>query len=372
MALEKKLESWLAAGLIDTAAADRIRTYEGDRDRPYALWAIIGLGLFALALGVMLIVAANWDAITAPVKLGVHLAMTLAAAAAVWVGRSRAQFWFTEAALFVLGALVLAGIALHAQVYQLVGELWQPLLLWLGLMTPALLVAGTTRLTGYGWSMMLLWGVGALATEHDGSDVGELFVQSIAIASPAFLILVSLLPRRASATFAVAVREIGIVALLGGASLAHFAWAEAVSQSEAGDTVIRLALPAAVAAAAVWVGYRWREIPTRMLLPLVAWPTLAVAFATVLPHGDGWPPRLVGALGFGLMWGLVAEAASASGWRILFGVAIAAIAIRIFIVYFELFGSLATTGAGLIAGGLLLIALALGWRRVFRMTGKPE
>ena len=68
------------------------------------------------------------------------------------------------------------------------------------------------------------------------------------------------------------------------------------------------------------------------------------------------------------MWGLVAHAASESGWRALFGVAIAAIAIRIFIVYFELFGTLATTGAGLIAGGLLLIALALGWRRVFRLA----
>jgi hypothetical protein len=43
---------------------------------------------------------------------------------------------------------------------------------------------------------------------------------------------------------------------------------------------------------------------------------------------------------------------------------VAAVAVRLFIVYFELFGSLATTGLGLIVAGALLIGLTLLWRRV--------
>lgn len=49
------------------------------------------------------------------------------------------------------------------------------------------------------------------------------------------------------------------------------------------------------------------------------------------------------------MWGVAARAAGEDGWRLLFGTAVAAIAIRLFIIYFELFGSLASTGLGLVA-----------------------
>lgn len=370
MAIDRKLDVWIAAGLIDAAAADGIRAFEEKRERPYALWAIIGLGLLALALGIMLIVAANWDQIADWAKLAVQLLLTSAAAAAVWSGGGRARLWQSEVALFVLGALVLAGIALQAQIYQLGGPLWQALLLWLVLMTPALLVLGRTRVTGYGWSLMLLWAAGAFVTDFRKDD--WLLVEGAALAMPALLVLLSLLPSARGASFSTALREIGIIALLGGASFAHFAWAERVSAGDAAEMMTRSVLPIIMAAAAVWAGRRWSMIPSRLLLPLLAGPSLAVLLALSVPHENGMLPRLFGAIVFAAMWGAVAAAASASGWRALFGVAIAAIAIRIFIIYFELFGTLATTGAGLIAGGILLIALALGWRRIFRAAGDGQ
>ena len=44
--------------------------------------------------------------------------------------------------------------------------------------------------------------------------------------------------------------------------------------------------------------------------------------------------------------------------------------VRLFIVYVEVFGSLAYTGIGLIVGGALLIALTLVWAKIIR-RGKP-
>lgn len=371
MSLDSKLDAWVAAGLIDAEAAARIRVHEDANDRPYALWAIVGLGLFALALGLILIVAANWDLIADWLKLGVHLLLTAGAAAAVWIAARRQHRWGVEGALFLLGALVLAGIALHSQVYQLTGPIWQALLLWLALMTPAVLLAGSTRLVAYGWSGMLLWGLIAFAFEHERASGLWNFAHGAAMAGPALLVGLSLLPWRARAQFADGLREVGILVLLGGVSLAHFAWAETVTTSDARDMAIRLILPVLVAAAAIWAGHRWRRIPQSLLLPILAAPTLALILASAIPHPDGWLPRFIGALIYMAMWGLIARAAVACGWRALFGIAVAAIGIRIFIVYFELFGSLATTGAGLIAGGLLLIALALGWRRIFRLAAKP-
>jgi uncharacterized membrane protein len=371
MSLESKLEAWVAAGLIDADAAARIRTHEEANDRPYVLWAIVGLGLFALALGLALIVAANWDVIADWLKLGVHLALTAAAAAAVWVGAARDNRWLKEGALFLLAAFVLAGIALHSQVYQLIGPMWQALVPWLVLMTPAMLIAGSTRLVAYGWAGMLLWTLASLALENEHADGLWYFVHGLAIAGPLLLIGISLLPWR-SRSFADGLREVGVLIWLGGVSFTHFVWAGTVTTSEAGEMAVRLVVPVVVVAAAVWAGRRWRMVPQAMLLPIIAAPMAALLLATVVPHADGWPARLVGALIYMTMWGVIARAAIASGWRALFGVAIAAIGIRIFIIYFELFGSLATTGAGLIIGGVLLIALALGWRRVFALVARKR
>jgi len=45
-------------------------------------------------------------------------------------------------------------------------------------------------------------------------------------------------------------------------------------------------------------------------------------------------------------------------------------AIRIFIVYIELFGSLLATGVGLIVSGFVLLGIVFGWRKLAVMAGK--
>jgi hypothetical protein len=92
----------------------------------------------------------------------------------------------------------------------------------------------------------------------------------------------------------------------------------------------------------------------------------ATVLAAAIPHPDVLAPRLFGAFAFFAMWGAIAKAAHDAGWRVLFGVAIGMVALRLFIVYIELFGGLALTGIGLIVGGLLLIGLTLVWAKLMR------
>lgn len=363
MATESKLRVWTEAGLIDEAAAARIRDFEAANERPVALWAMVGLGLLALALGIILVVSANWDRIPDAVKLSVHFALTAAAAAAAWWGAARSKPWLAEGSLFLLGALVLAGIGLHAQVYQLTGPLWHALLLWLALMTPALLLGGSTRLTGIGWALMTLGAMLSVALDHAEARGPWLWVHGAAMATPALLVALSCVPRLASA-FAAGVREIAIIALLAAASIAHFGWASEVPGSEAADMALRFILPALAAALALLSNRRTGTMPQGLLLALVAGPTLAAALALAVPHPDIWVSRLLGVLTFAALWGWIAREASADGRSALFAVAVAAIAIRIFVIYIELFGSLAATGGGLIAGGALLVLLAVAWRRI--------
>lgn len=371
MSLERSLDAWMKAGLIDEAAAARIRSYEAGATRPTMLWAIAGLGLLALLLGIILVISANWDLIPAALKLGVHMLLMAGAAAAFWWARTNGRLWVSEGALFLFAGLVLAGIALQAQVYQLTGPAWEAFLMWLALAGPALLLAGNTRLTGLAFVAAALIGPTAMAVEHVDDGGLWLFGQGAAMAVPAVLVLVSLLLPRDRGGFRTTLREAGLVALIGGASIAHFAWASNITGQQAMDNAVRLVLPAIASAAAIFVGRNHpNQLPRPLLLPLLAGPVIAFALALAIPHVDHTASRLIGVAIFIAMWVAVAHGAAASGWNGLFAVAIAAIGIRIFIIYIELFGSLAATGGGLMLGGVLLVALSYIWHRIVQRRNR--
>ncbi len=368
MAIDRKLDEWQAAGLIDAATAQAILAHEADASRPIALWATIGIGLFALALGLVLIVAAGWDMIPTGVKLGVHWAMMAAAAAVVWQAQRQQRRWLGEGALFLLAALVLAGIALQGQIYQVTSPVWQALGWWALLATPAILVAGHTRLTAYGWAAMMgLLALTCVADSTLSQRLTEAARDNLPVALPPTLILTAvLLHGRASDEFADGVREAGLAFLLGGASIAHFGWAVTVTSFDAAAMAMRLPIGIAVVAVTVLLANRLGAGAARVVrISLVAAAT-AVLLAAAIPHADALAPRLFGAFVYFGMWGAIAKGAYDSGWRVLFGIAIGMIALRLFIVYIELFGGLALTGIGLIIGGLLLIGLAVGWTKLMR------
>jgi hypothetical protein len=184
------------------------------------------------------------------------------------------------------------------------------------------------------------------------------------MAVPALLIALSIgLAGRPG--FRLALREAGILTILMGASIAHFAWASNIRPEQALDNAVRLIPAALVSFGAILLGWRRPgELPRSLLLPLLAGPPLAVALALAIPHPDTMASRLAGIAVFMGLWAAIARAAAAEGWTSLFGVAIAAIALRIFIIYIELFGSLAATGGGLILGGILMVGLSWLWHRI--------
>ena len=76
--LERALQRWRDAALIDAETAARILAYEEANaapTRPYGFYALGGLGALSIAIGLLAIVASNWDAIPAQVKLLCDLAL---------------------------------------------------------------------------------------------------------------------------------------------------------------------------------------------------------------------------------------------------------------------------------------------------------
>lgn len=365
MATERKLAEWVAAGLIDADAADRIRQYErrnGRRVHPPRLsWAVAALGLFAVALGIALIVSANWDRIPAWLKLGTHFAAILLAGGVAWHARDR--IWVGEAALFLFAALVLAGIVLQAQIYQLSGPGWGIPVLWLALSAPALAAGGKTQLTG----ATLALGTIIVASDFGFETVGQagwwVMPQGLAMAAPVALVALAMWGGIAAPVRRILLQT-GLAAILAGVSLAHFHWASPVSLTDARDMALRLLPVAALTGWTLYAAYRCRIVPRDLVLPLLAGPFAALLLVTAIPHAGDTLSRAIGVAVYAAMWGAIARGAARAGTNLLFAIAVGAIALRIFIVYIELFGSLSETGWTLLAGGLLLVALAAGWRAI--------
>lgn len=128
---DRKLQSWVDAGLIDSATAARIEAFETQNARPWVLWAVIGLGALAIGLGLISIIAANWDEIPGQLRLTMHFAMLIGLAGAIcWrAGKTSAGAdYFHDAMLFIFAVLALTFFGHLGQVYQTISPLWQPLL----------------------------------------------------------------------------------------------------------------------------------------------------------------------------------------------------------------------------------------------------
>ena len=128
--IEKRLARWVAAGLLDADQAERIAAFERERGKPVFLYAVAGLGGLAIAIGLVSIVASNWDAIPGRLKLAIDLVMVGGLGYGVSRWDRSGPGWAREAGILVLYGLVVASIALIGQVYQLGGKAHEALAVW--------------------------------------------------------------------------------------------------------------------------------------------------------------------------------------------------------------------------------------------------
>lgn len=373
---ERKLTAWQAAGLIDADTAARIRAYEAQHSRPLALWAVIGIAALAIGLGVVLVVAANWDAIPGLVRLGIHFALMAVLAGYLWRagdGLAVRLPWLHEGALFVLALLGMAFLGHLGQVYQTSSPLWQPLALWLALFAPVLLARGQS------WLIAAL--VFAAAT-FTAWDFAQTYTDDLSSAEALLIALVTGLTvlfaplgawqrgRSARPDFWRRLEQLAVAYALGGTSFAAiYAGVEAFSGS--GNELVAIAPQTLRAVLGIGAG---------AVVALVR-PTASGRAAGAILGGAGlamllaYPlsgNRVVGALLFMALWTGVAAASLKGGWRGVFQFAVAVIAVRLIALSFELEDDLLTSGAGLIFSGVLILGVAWIALRVARRFAPPK
>lgn len=130
---ESRIEEWRQAGVIDAAAADRIRAFEAARRSPARLrWPVLvalAAGGLMVTAGVLLFVAAHWDTLAPIARLGLLLGVV-----ALFHGAGAAvteRFPPLATTLHAIGTATLgAAILLAGQAFHLESNWAHGYLLW--------------------------------------------------------------------------------------------------------------------------------------------------------------------------------------------------------------------------------------------------
>jgi hypothetical protein len=372
---ERKLQAWVDAGLIDNEAAARIRTWEAQNSRPLALWAIVGLAVLAIGLGLISLIAANWDAIPGTVRLAIHFACIVGLGGYLALNKrqwSEQNALFHDGALFILGALGLTFFGHMGQVYQSNAPIWQALLLWMLLFSPVLLGFGR------GWPVAGMWAAGFIATvDSYGADklgAAEQFaptfhlnlIMALPIALTAFA---AFFRSRSYADLAradfwrklemlgllVTAVGTGMMLLLGSINEVF----GSANDPKLDESRIAQALVAAITAALVWLFHKGKSGQATAAIILAA----AILNMAALAIGNGIIPGAIIFILFGIT---IAIASLYAGWRGAFQIAVVVIALRLIIISFQLADDLLGSGVGLILAGFLTLGIAFAAVRISR------
>jgi len=361
---DRKLNKWLDAGLIDAETAQRIRQYEADRSRPVGLWSLIGLGALAIGLGIISVVAANWDDIPGMVRLTIHGLLMAGIAAAIFWLQPRKGFlglYVKDVLLFVLAVLGATFFGHLGQVYQTSAPLWQPLATWLLLFSPLLLLGGR------GWLISVLWIVGLLGTgiahmswyAQQTSDPPSIYIAAIS-SLPIYALLAAIFAKQISTRqdFWKQVGQIALASFVAGVTFKLIADGLSRgglygSEGQAGNiAALQLGLWSAAALLIYIVNRTTAGISMAAILVAAA----VISFVSSIAQST---EPLGNAIMFMAFWAAIGWSAIYSGWRIIFQLVVAIIALRLIILSFELASDLLSSGMGLILAGMITIAIAV-------------
>ncbi len=361
----RKIAEWHEAGLIDAGTRDRLLAHEAAHARPLLLWAVWGIGALAIGLGLVSVIAANWEDIPGTIRLAVHLALIAAALAVLFAREDRLAArspWAVEALAFVAAALGLTFFGHLGQVYQTGSPLWQPLALWLVLFAPLLLLTGRSWPTAFavlGGAVWCAWEYATARSPFDGAPAQlgrQLWLATVLTLPIAFAPLAAWLRgRSARLAFWRGLEQLALAYAVGSASFttAVAGWDGFGGEGAAHEWASLLLAGGLTVLAGLGVALARPGVSGRMAGAIIAGAGAAVPLSYA---ADG--STLGAALLLFALWAGIAAAALAAHWRGVFQLAIGVIALRLIVLSFELAGDLLASGFGLIFAGLMILGFA--------------
>lgn len=362
MNLSKKITQWQNAGLISAEQGRKINVWEQQNNKPYLFYGLIALSLFCIGLGIISVIAANWDTIPAVIKLGFALLLLSGCACLTYMAYlKQKQAWF-DGSIFLFALSVLGVIGLTAQVYQLQPDGYTAYLLWSILIFPLLFFVKSALLPLI-W-IPVMWGsFWSYIIDHEiAAKTLEIITNSWDYAIPIlwlalWIIFYQLLDKyvgkyaagiKKALVFWLAFYIVVTIFMIdrdyGTALLNHNH--HGLQHADNGIRISFIVLSACLCALSFRLGGK------KFIWPFL----LAVMIAgSLLPLGFVISLTALAGAGF--------YAYKTNRPRLLNFILVLA-GIRIFIIYIDIFGSLMQTGLGLILSGFILLGLIFGWLKL--------
>lgn len=361
--ITQQLQEWTQEGLISPDQATAIIAFEKSRSKTnWLLYSFMSLGAGVLGIGILTLIAANWDHIPKTIKLASDLLLMLGIAYGVWKQQNQghSQVWELLLTLFALGCL--ATIGLIGQLYHASAGLDHALLLWALIVLPIITLTHRTLLPLTWVSILLAVLSYRLSVTPMLPLTEEVRILTIGYSLPLICALVAILLRQwpASELFAQAFRfhawltAMGVIIATDGSSMLNKPpWHWHTTTTWVGIAVACLVL----------AGMTWRRQPSvssRILLGL-----MIILYTTTPPlviglHLSHWFSALFTMALFAVAatW-LVREGSLrlANGLVFLLGM-------RFLVLFFTAFGGLIDAGIGMILSGIVILGFVWLWSRV--------
>jgi uncharacterized membrane protein len=161
--LDELLRDATERGVVDANAAQTLLAMGRERERGRSVVGLAGvlgfLGGGSVIIGIILVIASNWDAIPDPMKIGGFVVLLAGVhGLAFYLRATGSEYTKTiESLHFIGGGLFLAGIGLVAQIYHLNARPPNGLLLWLIALVPLAITIGSAPLGLLTIFALFLW-----------------------------------------------------------------------------------------------------------------------------------------------------------------------------------------------------------------------
>lgn len=154
----KQLNKLVKAGIISADQEKQILAYDDGISGGFVMRALNLLGIFTIGIGVISLVASNWEYLGDNLKLIVMFALLFGAAEKVILYKQKGFDVQAEKCLVLLFLLVGAAIGLVIQVYHLSGDIWHlPVAFWWVTTLPLLFAAKKKYVAWFWVPLFLAW-----------------------------------------------------------------------------------------------------------------------------------------------------------------------------------------------------------------------
>lgn len=375
MNISKKLEIWTQEKLISEPQKQAIVEFEMKTKRPMFLYVLLFLSSFCIGLGVLAIIASNWQIIPANAKLFGDFVILASLAGGIYYAQANNKNFLKEAFILLYAVMILASIGLIAQIFQLVPHGYRAYLFWAVMAAPLLYFSKKAVLS-------FIWLPVFIASLLDFLDdfawfsrfvrrFDNMFPAALAFLSIVFLVSIYVLIIKKyykSSALALAFKYwsiILIVAFVISMDIFSIEIFNPYYRSWTGETthvLSNLLLWGVAGGLLAGYGYYNRRQGAYWAAALLLMSVFSFVVNILPQNRDAY--ALWGAMLTLSMLGLASVYAYRQNNIKLLNLASVLMAVRFFIIYIQVFGSLLTTGFGLISTGVVFLIIAYIWQKL--------